>query len=160
VEEPGKEVGSVQPEARTCPVCGTKFFASANSGFCPVCILRGATGGESATTGELIGRWRSFLMTEKKTVTMQIAKRVYSLAQEQNDSALMIGAHRSLSATLFWLGDFETARQYAMLGAQDGRSKGVQSPVGEVHAPVVSCLCYRGWSGPFFGTRIVIFPPR
>jgi len=52
VEEPGKEVGSVQQEARTCPVCGTKFFATADSGFCPVCILRGATGGESATTGE------------------------------------------------------------------------------------------------------------
>jgi hypothetical protein len=52
VEEPGKEVGSVQQEARTCPVCGTKFLATADSGFCPVCILRGATGGESATTGE------------------------------------------------------------------------------------------------------------
>ena len=42
----------MQQEARTCPVCGTKFFATADSGFCPVCILRGATGGESATTGE------------------------------------------------------------------------------------------------------------
>ena len=52
MEEPGKEVGSEQQEARTCPVCGTKFFATADSGFCPVCILRGATGGESATTGE------------------------------------------------------------------------------------------------------------
>ena len=41
----------MQQEARTCPVCGTKFFPTANSEFCPVCILRGATGGESATTG-------------------------------------------------------------------------------------------------------------
>ena len=38
---------------RTCPACGTKFFATADNGFCPVCILRGATGAESATTGEL-----------------------------------------------------------------------------------------------------------
>jgi len=52
VEEPGKEAGSVQQEARTCPVCGTKFFTAADSGFCPVCILRGATGEESASTGE------------------------------------------------------------------------------------------------------------
>ena len=52
MEEPGKGVGSVQQEARTCPVCGTKFFTTADSGFCPVCILRGATSGESATTGE------------------------------------------------------------------------------------------------------------
>ena len=44
--------GSVQREPRTCPVCGTKFFATADSEFCPVCVLRGATGGESATTGE------------------------------------------------------------------------------------------------------------
>jgi rubrerythrin len=50
--EPGKELGSVQQEARTCPVCGTKFVATANSEFCPVCILRGATSGESAATGE------------------------------------------------------------------------------------------------------------
>src|SRR6188472_2885715 len=45
-------MGSVQQDARVCTVCGTKFFATADSGFCPVCILRGATGGESATTGE------------------------------------------------------------------------------------------------------------
>jgi hypothetical protein len=52
VEEPGKEAGSVQQEPRTCPICGTKFFATADSEFCPVCILRGATSGESASTGE------------------------------------------------------------------------------------------------------------
>ena len=45
-------------------------------------------------------------------------KRVYSLAQEQNDSALMIGAYRALACTLYFLGDFETARQYAMRGVQ------------------------------------------
>src|SRR5262249_55571677 len=50
VEEPGKELGSVQQEARTCPVCGTKF--SAESEFCPVCILRGAAEGEAAPTRE------------------------------------------------------------------------------------------------------------
>jgi len=27
-EESGKEVGSAQQEARTCPVCGTKFYAA------------------------------------------------------------------------------------------------------------------------------------
>jgi hypothetical protein len=77
---------------------------------------------------------------------MQIAKRVYSLAQEQDDSALMIGADRSLAATLFWLGDFETARQHALCGLEIWRSKGVQFPVEEVHAPVVNCLIYRGRS--------------
>ena len=74
---------------------------------------------------------------------MQIAKRVYSLAQEQNDSALMIGAYRALAVTLYFLGDFETARQYAMRGLQIWRSGGVHSPVEEVIAPAVGCLYLR-----------------
>ena len=47
-EERGREPGSVQQEVRTCPVCGTKFFATADCGFCPVCILREAADSESA----------------------------------------------------------------------------------------------------------------
>jgi predicted ATPase len=90
----------------------------------------------------LIGQWRYSLLTDKLTATMQIAKRVYSLAQEQNDSALMIGAYRTLAVTLYFLGDFETARQYAMRGIQIWRSGGVQFPVEEVMSPVVVCLCY------------------
>src|ERR1700719_508695 len=54
----------------------------------------------------------------------------------------MTGAHRSLAATLYWLGDFETARQYAMHGVEIWRSGSVQSPVEEVHAPVVACRCH------------------
>ena len=52
VEQPGKEAGSVQQEARTCPVCGTKFFATTDREFCPVCILHRAIGVESAATRE------------------------------------------------------------------------------------------------------------
>ena len=36
---------------------------------------------------------------------MQIAERVHSLAQEQNDSALMIEAYRALAVTLYCSGD-------------------------------------------------------
>ena len=94
----------------------------------------------------LTGQWRYTLLTDKLSAAMQVAKRVYSLAQEQNDSALMLGAHRSLAVTLYWLGDFETARQHAMRGLEIWRSKDVQSPVEEVHAPVVSCLSYEAVS--------------
>ena len=52
VEESGKKLGSAQDETRTCPVCGTKFFATSDSESCPVCILHGAFGAESAATGE------------------------------------------------------------------------------------------------------------
>ena len=99
----------------------------------------------------LIGQWRYSLVTDKLTATMQIAKRVYSLAQEQNDPALMMGAYRALAVTLYFLGDFETARQYAMRGVQIWRSGGVQSPVEEVDAPAVVCLCYEALSEWHFG---------
>ena len=75
----------------------------------------------------LIGQWRYSLMTDKLSAAMQIAERVYSLAQEQNDAALMIGAYRALAGTLYYLGDFESARQYAMRGVQIWRSGNVQS---------------------------------
>jgi hypothetical protein len=84
---------------------------------------------------------RYSLHTEKLTATMQIAERVHSLAQEHNDAALMIGACRALAVTLYFLGDFESARQYAIRGLQIWRSGGVQSPGEEIVAPAVACLC-------------------
>jgi serine/threonine protein kinase/tetratricopeptide (TPR) repeat protein len=99
----------------------------------------------------LRGLWRYSLVTNKLSATMQIAKRVYSLAQDQNDSALMIGAYRALAVTLFYLGDFESARQYAMRGIEIWRSGGVQSPVEEVTAPAVSCLFHESLCEWHFG---------
>ena len=57
-----------------------------------------------------MGLWRYSLMTDKLSATMQIAKRIYSLAQEQNEPALMIGTCAILAATHYFLGDFERAR--------------------------------------------------
>ena len=54
----------------------------------------------------LIGQWRYSLDTDKLSATMQIAKRVYSLAQEQNNSALMIGAYRALAVHALLFGRF------------------------------------------------------
>ena len=89
----------------------------------------------------LLGQWRYSLNTDKLTATMQIAKRVNSLAQEQNDSALMIGAYHISAVTLYFLGDFESARQYAMRGVQIWPSGGVRSPVEDLETPAVTCLC-------------------
>ncbi len=90
----------------------------------------------------LEGQWRYSIVTDKLTATLQIAKQAYSLAQEQNNAALMIGAYRALAVTLYFLGDFETARQYAMRGVETWRSGGVQSPVEEISTPEVICLVY------------------
>ena len=94
----------------------------------------------------LVGQWRNSLMTEKLTATMQIAERFYSLMQEQNDDALMLGAYRTLAVTFYFLGDFESSRQNAMSGAQIWRSGGVQSPVGEPITPAVTCSCHQALS--------------
>ena len=75
------------------------------------------------------GLWRYSVMTDKLNATMRIAKRVYSLAQDQNDSELVMGAYSALAVTLFYLGDFEPAHQNAMRGIEIWRSGGVQSPV-------------------------------
>jgi adenylate cyclase len=94
----------------------------------------------------LIGQWRHSLVTGNLRATMQIATRVYSLAQEQNEPALLLGAYRALAGTLYLLGDFETAREYAMDGIQIWRSGGVRSPVEEVVSPAVACLYFKAWS--------------
>ena len=90
----------------------------------------------------LIGQWRYSFMADKLSTAMRIAERVYSLAQEQDDPRLMIGAYHALTATLYNRGDFECARQHAMRGLQIWRSGAVRSPVEEVSTPGVICLVY------------------
>ena len=51
-----------------------------------------------------------------------------------------------MAVTLYFLGDFETARQYAMRGVQTWRSWGAQSSVEEVTASAVPCLGYQALS--------------
>jgi serine/threonine protein kinase/predicted ATPase len=94
----------------------------------------------------LTGQWRFSLMNDKLTAAMEIAKRVYSLAEEQNDSALMIGAYRALGVALYFLGDFVAARRNVIRGVEIWRSEGAQSPVEEVLAPGVVCLGYKALS--------------
>jgi predicted ATPase len=90
----------------------------------------------------LVGQWRYSLITDKLSATMKIAERIYSLAQEQNQAALMILAYRALAGTLFYLGDFESARQYAKHGVQIWRSGNLQSHTEDPYTPAVACLCY------------------
>jgi serine/threonine protein kinase/predicted ATPase len=106
----------------------------------------------------LMGQWRYSHATEKLTTTIQIAQRVYSLAQEQSDPAQLVGACNALAGTLYFMGDFESAHQYAARGAQIWRSEKARSHKGatelrsistdavdgvqEIGASAVSVLCY------------------
>ena len=76
---------------------------------------------------------------------MRIAKRVYSLAQDQNDSALMIGAYRALAVTLYYSGRFRDRATIRDAWYSDLALGGVQSPVEEVTAPAVTCLCFEAY---------------
>jgi serine/threonine protein kinase len=98
----------------------------------------------------LMGQWRYSLVTEKVTATMQIAKQIYSLAQGQNDSPLIIEACVALATPLYFLGDFEAAREYARRGVQIWRAEGLQSRVGEAwHA--FGCLFFEALLDWHFG---------
>ena len=90
------------------------------------------------------GQFRYTLFADKLSRAMQIAERIHSLAQEQNDTVLIIGADANLTTTLFFLGDIESAQQYARRGVQIWRSGNVQAHAGaqEYLSPVAVCLIY------------------
>jgi serine/threonine protein kinase/tetratricopeptide (TPR) repeat protein len=92
------------------------------------------------------GLWRYSIMTDKPSVALPIAERVYSLAQGQDDATLMIGAQNALAGTLLYLGEFESARQYAIRAVQIWHSGSVQSHPEDFDTPVVGCLCYQAMS--------------
>jgi len=91
----------------------------------------------------LMGRWRYSLMTDKLTATLQVAERIYSMAEKQSEAALLLGAHSALTCTLYFLGDFQGALKNAIRGINIWRSEGIQSQVEELAAPYVECLCYK-----------------
>jgi tetratricopeptide (TPR) repeat protein len=97
------------------------------------------------------GQFRYTLTTDKLSAAIRIAQRLYSLAQEQNDAGLVLGAYGALSSTLYFLGDFESARKYARHGIQLWRSRGAQAPSEEYIAPITSCLIYGAMCEWHFG---------
>jgi serine/threonine protein kinase/predicted ATPase len=118
--------GLASPEARVCHERVASFCDSLDR---PL-LLHSA----------LMGQWRYSLITDKLPVAMQTAKRINSLAQDQNDPALMLGASRALACTHLFLGDFEIARQSAQRGLHIWQSGDVKPHAHEVDPPVVACL--------------------
>ena len=89
----------------------------------------------------LMGQCRSWGIAGNTAAARQFAKRLYSLAQEQKDSTLMIGACVQMAVTTWWvLGDFETSRQYTTRALQIWRSGGGRSPFQEVDSQPIACL--------------------
>src|SRR5262249_22326227 len=99
----------------------------------------------------LLDQWRYSLVTDKLSGTMRIAKRIYALAKEQNDSALMIGAYRALAGTLYFLGDFDNAQRHATRGVAIWRTGHVECEIEGVTANPVACLYYKALCEWHFG---------
>jgi tetratricopeptide (TPR) repeat protein len=121
--------GPATPEVALCYERAVSLADSLN---CPLSLL-------SALTGQ----WRHSLNTDKLTATLQIAKRLYALGQQQNDSSLSIGTSIPLAVTLYFLGDFETSGQYLMRADRHWRSLGAHTSIVEVDSGAVTILCYK-----------------
>jgi serine/threonine protein kinase len=89
----------------------------------------------------LMGLWRSSVSSDTLAAATDAAERVYSLAEKQNNPALMLGGCLPLAITLYFSGDFEAGHEYTRRGLQIWRS-GIESPVEEVDVPAVSILCF------------------
>ena len=92
----------------------------------------------------LTGQWRYSFMNEKLDASLHLAKRVYSVAKEQNSRMLMIGACRSLAFSLYHLGEFEAASEVANHGVELWRSGVASLQVEDMNEPVVPCVIYTG----------------
>jgi hypothetical protein len=69
-------------------------------------------------------------------------QRVHSLAQKQNDAALVIGAYRALATTIHFLGDSSPLDNTRRGVFRSGRSGSAQSSAEDFYLPVVGCLVY------------------
>ena len=88
----------------------------------------------------LMGQLRYAVVAGKLNRVMPLGQRLYALAEEQNDSTLMIGACTAVGGAHYYLGDFETARGYIARALEIWRSGGTRSPFQEVDAQPVACL--------------------
>ena len=93
----------------------------------------------------LIGQWRHNLVSLKLKEAMQIATRMYSLAQEHRDFSLWMKVNMALGVTHYYLGDFTHARQETASGVRLWQSGVEKSQLEELDEPVIGCLCHKAF---------------
>src|SRR5262245_15425207 len=98
-----------------------------------------------------IGQWRHSLLTDKLATTMQVAKRAYSVAGEQDEVSLLTNAFRILAVTHYFSGNLKIARRYAKRGVKLAREGRMRRRFEEVNSPVVVCLSFDALCGWHFG---------
>jgi predicted ATPase len=121
-------------------------FPGATAAYARVRELSIALGKENALYSSLISQWRNSLVTDQMNTTLQIAEDVHQLAEKTDNPAFLIGAYRSLTDTLHFIGNFTRSKQYSEAGIRlwEGAKEKIVSltPDDEVMYPVVTCLCF------------------
>jgi class 3 adenylate cyclase/predicted ATPase len=93
----------------------------------------------------LFGLWRFYLQRAELQTARELAEQCLSLAERVHDPAPLLRAHNTLGVTLFYLGEFVSARSHleqaiALYDPQQRRS------LARVQDPVVACLAYAAWT--------------
>jgi serine/threonine protein kinase/tetratricopeptide (TPR) repeat protein len=132
--------GTQAPEVRACYERAERLSRSLNRP-----LLRGLA---------LIGKWRYSLVTDELSATLEIAKQLQAVAQEQNHASLSMKAYMALAATLYYLGKFEAAHDYAAKGVAIWRCGEGKSQFEEIDAPEIAMLCHRALCEWHFGETI------
>ena len=71
----------------------------------------------------LMGQWRYSLTSDKLTVSLQLARRIHLLAEEQHDPAFMVGACIALAQALFFMAIFRPQDNTRCVASRFGARK-------------------------------------
>ena len=93
----------------------------------------------------LFGLWRFYLQRAELQTARELAEQCLSLAERVNDPTRLLRAHNTLGVTLFYMGEFVSARDHleqgiALYDPHQPRS------LARVQDPVVACLAYAAWT--------------
>jgi class 3 adenylate cyclase/tetratricopeptide (TPR) repeat protein len=108
----------------------------------------------------LYGLYRFYLLRGELQTARELGEQLLTLAQPQQDPALLLSAHRALGDALFWLGEAAIARGhleqgFALYNPQQHRS--LAFLYGD--DPGVDCLSYGAWALWWLGHGAKIISP-
>ena len=104
-------------------------------------------GGPSQLFPILWGLWQFHVTRAAYETALELGEQLLHLAQRLDDSALLIEAHFTFGLTLFWSGEFVSAREHVELGiALYDRQQHRSHLLEYGQDPGAGCLCYAAWS--------------
>jgi len=109
--------------------------------------------GETPQLFPVLGGLLSFYVTRGELQTArELGGQRMRLAQSVQDSAFLLDAHRTLGITLFWLGEFASARAHMeqSIALYDSQQRSSHSFL-SLQEPKMHCLSYKAWALWFLG---------